>query len=117
MIAATIATRKFEQLQQSVGDATKLCLIQQTLAVAVPIAIADLQAIGGPSEWDVGRVRAFAVVLGAKGDTILYRVKGETARMMARLCDCIAVLAFCPGGITIFGLHFEVPQSSKEEGA
>lgn len=89
------------------ADQTKLILIQGTLSVAVPGCIADLQRIGGPSDWHFGQAATFSSRLGAEGDTLLYRVKGKTAEMMARLCEVVAIMAFVPGGVSLMGLHFE----------
>jgi hypothetical protein len=107
----TIHQEKFDALTQAVDDSFKLELIRLTLETGVPFAIHDLQKQGGPDEWHFGEARAFAWDMGAHGDALLYRMKGETARMMDRLIECIAILAFLPGGITTFGLHFEAKES------
>jgi hypothetical protein len=85
----------------------KLYLIQCTLSALVPIAIFDLQKQGGPSEWHFEQCHAFSWKLGAEGDTLLYRVKGKTGKIMGEFCEVVAALAFVPGGISVFGLHFE----------
>ncbi|GAB4430130.1 MAG: hypothetical protein Kow0031_10890 [Anaerolineae bacterium] len=48
-------------------------------------------------------------IIAAQGDAILYRSPGKTARAVAALTEAVATMAFCPGGITAFGLHFEAP--------
>lgn len=111
---ATIDASKFAALKKAVDDPIKLELIQLTLATAVPFAIDDLKRIGGPTDGHFGEASAFATRLGAEGDTLLYRTKGKTARMMDRLCEVVAVLAFCPGGISLFGLHFEAKTEEIE---
>jgi hypothetical protein len=88
-------------------DATKLHLIRCTLELLVPIAIADLAAFGGPNAWHQEQAAAFSRVLGAEGDTLLYYVKGKSGAMMGKFCEAVAVLAYAPGGVTLFGLHFE----------
>jgi len=88
-------------------DAQKLHLIQCTLSALVPIAIIDLQQQGGPTDWHREQARAFGHVLGSEGDTLLYNVKGKTGKNMGKFCEVLAILAFVPGGITTFGLHFE----------
>lgn len=93
-----------EAMQREPG---KLELFRLTLSAAVPGCIADLQRIGGPSDWHLEQAAKFSEDLGSKGDALLYRVKGETARMMARLCEVVAIMAFVPGGVAIMGLHFE----------
>src|SRR5258708_6899033 len=94
----------FEHL--TTGDPTKLELIQCTLTTAVHLAIADLRHAGGPSDWHYEQASEFASQMGAEGDSILYRTK-RTGAIMARLCEVVAVMAFVPGGIKLFGLHFE----------
>lgn len=52
-----------------------------------------------------------AQVIAAHGDALLYRVPGQTARVVSALVEAVAILAFCPGGVTLaaLDLHFEVP--------
>lgn len=88
-------------------DQTKLCLIQCTLEALVPIAIADLQRCGGPTDLDRERMHAFSEKLGGEGDTLLYQVRGKSGKIMGEFCKALAVMAFVPGGVTAFGLHFE----------
>ncbi len=88
-------------------DDTKLLLIRCTLSALVPIAIFDLQQQGGPTDYHRERASAFGVKLGSEGDTLLYYVKGKTGKIMGEFCEVLAVLAFVPGGVTVFGLHFE----------
>jgi len=44
-----------------------------------------------------------------KGDNILFKSakKGDTAKAFNELAKGVAVLAFAPGGVTLFGQHFE----------
>ncbi len=74
----------------------------------VPLAIEEYRLSGGPSEHDFARIRnVYPTEVGSHGDALLYREKGQTARMMNILVDGLAVLAFCPGGVTAFDRHFE----------
>jgi hypothetical protein len=54
-------------------------------------------------------------VLGVKGDTLLFKsdTKGETAGLANRLAHAIAVMSYAPGGITVFGQHFEARKESR----
>lgn len=107
MIQPTQAAN-FDTLTKAMqSEPFKLERFRLTLSVAVPICIADLQRIGGPGDWHFEQAALFSDELGAKGDTLLYKVKGETARMMSRLCEVVAIMAFCPGGVKVMGLHFE----------
>lgn len=84
-----------------------------TLALAVPLLIAEMAQHGGPTAEDYTRVASYADDLAFHGDDLLYtsRKPGETARRFQQVAEAIAVLAFCPGGITVFGLHFEAGSS------
>jgi hypothetical protein len=79
------------------------------LSAAVPLRILEYERSGGPSPDDVERARRYANVLAEKGDRLLFRSKkpGETADMFNGLADAVAVMAFCPGGVTTFGQHYE----------
>jgi hypothetical protein len=76
-------------------------------AAFVPLRVAELEAQGGPTEDDLARVKGYLPDFGSRGEALLYRIEGETGPMTGKLVDAVAVLAFQPGGITIFGQHFE----------
>lgn len=111
-LTPTIDAGKFEQLTKAADDPIKLELIRLTLSTAVPLAIADLRHVGGPSDWHFEQASAFATDLGAEGDNLLFRTK-KTSAIMARFCEVVAILAFVPGGVTIFGLHFEATERNE----
>ncbi len=96
---------------------TGTTLLLQTIASSVPWLIQDFERIGGPTDIDVKRVRSYSHILGAEGDTILYKSnkKGQTARNTNILCEALAVMAFCPGGVTFAGLHFEGKAGRTDE--
>lgn len=78
------------------------------LSAAVPLRIHELRRRGGPSPADFDEARAFGAELGERGDVLLYRGKpGESAELFNKLSHAIAVLAFCPGGVTVFGEKYE----------
>ena len=84
-------------------------ILKISLEAAVPLWIAEIERAGGPSDEDYQTCRDFAGTLAEKGDRILYRskVKGETAQLFNALARSIAVMAFCPGGIRLFGMRWE----------
>jgi len=88
---------------------TKGELLCATLEASVPFRMLELMQQGGPFDWEWEAARAFADVLGSEGDALLFKGfrKGDTARMMHRLIATLAVMAFVPGGITAWGLHFD----------
>jgi len=82
-------------------------LLMGTLAVAVPMWIEQLKL----KPWDYIQARASecAQTVAEKGDIIQFRSKkkGESAAAFNALAEGIACLAFLPGGVKIFGEHWE----------
>lgn len=77
------------------------------LSCAVPLQIMLLEDRGGPDEGDFNRAKEFGDRLcGPDGADVIYRGK-QSAEMFNGLSHAIAVLAFCPGGVKLFGQHFE----------
>jgi hypothetical protein len=86
-----------------------LCIALQTI---VPLIIAELQASGGITEQDIARAQPLVkrLVDGVgHADDVLYSAKkpGTTTQRLGELARGVAILAFVPGGVDIFGLHFE----------
>lgn len=94
---------------------TEETLLAPMLALAVPLLIAELAQHGGPTAEDYARVASYGDDLAFHGDDLLYvsRKQGETAHCFQQVAEAIAVLSFCPGGITVFGLHFEAGGSPE----
>jgi hypothetical protein len=78
-----------------------------------PLEIIRFEEQGGPFEDDFRRAREFGTLLGEKGDILLFgsgkasKTTGVAGHMAVEMVHAVAVLAFCPGGITLFGFHFE----------
>lgn len=85
----------------------KLALLQGTLSISVPLYIEKWK--NSSPEQRVERARECAQIVAEKGDVILFRTnkKGDSAKAFNALAEGIALLSFAPGGVTIFGLHFE----------
>lgn len=85
---------------------------------AIPLRIMELQARGGPSDADWGGLGAVAQDLAEHGDLLLYRggKKGQSADLFNATAQAIAVLAFLPGGITIFGSHYQAGEANERVG-
>ena len=90
-----------------------------TLQLAVPLWIELLKKCG----WNhiLQRAKECSQVIAEKGDIILFRSKkkGESANAFNHLAEGIACLAFVPGGVKIFGSHWEttldddIPERSR----
>lgn len=82
-------------------------LLQMSLSAAVPLWMHRLQGY----TWDRIKERLDYVVdmIASHGDNILFRSKkkGETAAAFNALAEGMAICSFCPGGVRLFGLHFE----------
>ena len=77
------------------------------LEAAVPLWIHKMR------DWPFDRIQARAQELGgviaSTSDNVLYKSKkaGKTAEAFNALAEGLACLAFVPGGVRAFGLHFE----------
>ena len=86
------------------------------LQAHVPPRIRYYLGKDGPSAQDVERVREYATDLGTFGDIILFPDgKGKDKPHLEKLVDGVAVLSFCPLGVTLFGLHFDAANLPPEE--
>ena len=82
-------------------------LLRSSLSCAVPLWIlekkkqswAELQA----------RIPYCLQMVAEHGDNILFRAKkkGDSAAAFNALAEAIAILSFVPGGVTLFGSHWE----------
>ena len=97
----------------------KHSLLSSTLQLAVPLWIEQLRS--RPWEYIEQRAKECSQVIAEKGDIILFKStkKGETAKAFNHLAEGIACLSFVPGGVKIFGGHWEacldehIPNRSK----
>lgn len=81
-------------------------LIRTHTSAVVPLLIRELEAQGGINGMHLSCVSGHAHILAERGDVLMYGVKGETRHLMSVLCECLAVLAFVPGGVRFSGQHF-----------
>jgi hypothetical protein len=85
-------------------------LLATTLEIAVPLWIEELRGL--PFEELQRRAKACAEVVAHKGDVILFKgKKGESAEAFNRLTEGLACLAFAPGGVKAFGMHWQAVTS------
>jgi hypothetical protein len=82
-------------------------LLRVALAAAVPLWVAELR--GRPFSQLQARAQACAATIAAHGDWLLYGAKrpGRTAEVFNQLAEAVAILALQPGGVEVFGLHFQ----------
>jgi hypothetical protein len=97
---------------QQPAEAESHGLLSMALSAAVPLRILELCRRGGPTDEDLTRVQAYQEDLSAHGEDLFFRSSkpGGSANRFNQTADAIAVLAFCPGGITIFGAHYDGQQ-------
>lgn len=84
-------------------------LLPLHLSAEVPLHIAELQEKGGPDAADFLLAQQAGQAIATRGDRLLHRCgkKGETAALISELAFGVVVLSFLPGGITVFGQHWE----------
>lgn len=94
---------------------TTMALLQGMLAIAVPGEVERMQRL--PYDEVLAVAAESAQYIAEHGDIILYRGKkpGETGKAFAALARGVAALSFSPGGVTVFGEHFEAthPESTR----
>ncbi|MDP2661740.1 MAG: hypothetical protein Q8R28_13515 [Dehalococcoidia bacterium] len=91
------------------GEELKRELLSLSLQAAVPLLIQDLVAKGGPDAGDYGRAREAGDFLGQKGDHLLFKGK-HTAEAFNKMAFGVAVLAFLPGGVEVFGVRYRASE-------
>lgn len=96
----TIATS-----DRPVAADTTVELAQLTLAAGVPIEIEHLRAAGGPNDYQCEAAHNY-IQQQRLSESVLFASR-ETGSAMRILIEIVAILAFCPGGVSVLGLHFE----------
>ena len=92
-------------------------LLQMHLQAFVPLEIAVLQRVGGIDRWHIEEAQRRMQALREPGHSeALFAIEqGKSGQAMGVLVECLAVLAFVPGGISAFGCHFEAQPSPQTE--
>lgn len=77
----------------------------------VAVELLQMRADGGPTEHDIAWCRERADDLLEHGDIFMgastSKEHKQRGRSLATLARTIAVMAWIPGGVTIFGRHWE----------
>lgn len=89
-----------------IADDRRYDALMETLALAVPLRIWELQS-RTPEQRCVIAKRC-AQVVGERGDNLMFgsKRKGETAQVFNALAEGLAVAAYQPGGVTFAGRHW-----------
>jgi len=90
-------------------------LLRVSLSVAVPLWIERLRPLG--PEHRQRRAQELATIVASEGDRLMYKTPAKrhkdgtrtrgTADVFNSLAEGLACLAYCPGGVTFLGEHFE----------
>lgn len=90
-------------------------LLEVMICPAVLLQISMMEGRGGPSDEDMAMARQSSEILGEHGDILLYGGgrKGECADLFNRTAHAVAVLAFVPGGVELFGKRYEAGRAGK----
>jgi hypothetical protein len=94
-------------------------ILRVHLQLHVPSRIHYYLCRGGPDAEDYDRCSDYREALCSRGELLVYPDEaGKTGReqyqeLLEHLVDTFAVLAFSPGGITLFGAHFDATQPQE----
>lgn len=97
-------------------------LLRDWLALMVPLCIIELARKGGPTDEDLAQVKADAWDLAEGGDQIICfgelpeKQKAAARKLRLKMARAVAIGAFFPGGIKIFGLAFDARAMHGEMG-
>lgn len=91
-------------------------LLTLSLQTSVSLRILAMRERGGPSETDRQRAQQASTLLGEHGDLLMFSGKKRkggvtTAKVFNETAHAIAVLSFCPGGVTIFNCNYDATKS------
>lgn len=90
-------------------------LLNEMMRAAVMLQIEVLKDRGGPTADDMKKAQETSDILGERGDILLHGggKPGECADQFNRTAHAVAVLAFVPGGVSLFGAHFEAKRKGE----
>ena len=90
-------------------------ILKDLMSVAVFLHIEQIREHGGPSPDDMKKAQETSDLLGERGEILLCGggKPGERADQFNRTAHAIAVLSFCPGGVTLFGSTFDAASQLK----
>jgi hypothetical protein len=82
-------------------------LLNCTLAIAVPLAVKEYQEF--PEKWEADKelITSYSEVFVSQGDELLFREKGVTGPLFAKLARTLAWLSLLPDGVKFNGVLYE----------
>lgn len=96
----------------SATETARYSALMTHLLMAVPLSMMTLAERGGPDADDMAAAIAYSDDLAEHGDDLIFGGGDRSSReLVAGLVRAIAVLAYAPGGITLFGQHWEAGES------
>jgi hypothetical protein len=84
-------------------------LLSTALNVSISLRVLELMKKGGPTDEDLDRIHVFLKDLGEHGTDLYFpgNRKGSTTDRFEQIVEAVAILSFSPGGLTVFGRHYE----------
>jgi hypothetical protein len=110
--AHSYSTKQGEHLNARPSEAALMIPLVETLRLAVPLHLVQINAEGLTSNQVQARLSKAAGAIGTYGDLLLYggrtaKSREHTAEAFNALAYGIAVAAMQPGGIHYGGVHWE----------
>ena len=91
-------------------------ILKDLMSVAVFLHIEQIRERSGmPTKEDMQKAQETSDILGERGEILLCGggKPGERSDQFNRTAHAIAVLSFCPGGVTLFGITFDAAEQLK----
>ena len=84
---------------------------KNTLNAAIPFWVAQIKSMTQErfNTRFIELTSKLPSILGAKGDILMYgsEKEGEVSKLFNEVAEAVALMSFFPGGIKIFGGHWE----------
>ena len=90
-------------------------LLNCSLAIAVPLATKQYEQF--PEKWEADKelIVSYADVFAGQGDELLFREKGVSCQLFAKLARALAWLSFLPGGVRFNGVIYEANSTNMNK--
>lgn len=103
--------RVWDDCRLTEDQAIRCQIYRNAIDLAAPVEILNLKRKGGPDKWDYQWLQEAALdKLLVDSDARLCGFldgEGHKRGLLGVLCRAIAIMAFCPGGVEIFGVTYE----------